>query len=150
MRPAKLILTACGCLSLAVALFQAVIVLSPAWSRSFGAPEPLLANPLMLLLVGLFVAGVFVVWALYAFSGAGYLRPLPLLWLGLIVIGAIYTLRGLFIVPIVLLVIQHVPLNEPLAPVAIVSALVSLCIGLLYLAGVGLADRRTLRQTTGW
>jgi putative oxidoreductase len=149
MRLAKPILIACGGLSLAVALFQAVIVLSPAWSRSFGAPEALLANPLMLLLAGLFVAGVFVVWALYAFSGAGYLRPLPLLWVGLPVIGAIYTLRGLFIIPIVLLVIQQVPLDEPLAPVAIVSALVSLGIGLLYLAGVALADRRTRRQTAG-
>lgn len=43
----------------------------------------------------LVVAVVFFVFALYAFSGAGIIRRLPLLKTGLIVIACVYTLRGL-------------------------------------------------------
>lgn len=50
-------------------------------------------------LVTLGVGAVFAVFAVRAFSGAGLVGRLPLLRSGLLVIGAIYTLRGLVAVP---------------------------------------------------
>ena len=45
-------------------------------------------------LVTLGVAAMLVVWAVYAWSGAGLIEPLPLLWPVLVAITAIYLLRA--------------------------------------------------------
>ncbi len=46
-------------------------------------------------MITLGVAAVLFIWAGYAFSGAGLISRLPLLRTGLVVITAIYLLRGL-------------------------------------------------------
>ncbi len=124
-----------GLLSLAVALFQVALGISPALSIYFGAPPDLLANPAALLITSLVVALIFAIWGLYGLSGAGLLRRLPLLRLGLLVIGAIYTLRGLLLIPLLLAGLGLLPSPEPILPQALLASLVSLLIGCLYLVG---------------
>ncbi len=93
-------LIAGGILSLvAAALHVAIIFGGPVWYRFFGAGERMAraaakGSP-MPTRVTLAIAAVLVLWAAYAFSGAGLIGKLPLLRLGLIVISAIYLLRGL-------------------------------------------------------
>ncbi|MET0554710.1 MAG: hypothetical protein ABW221_16840 [Vicinamibacteria bacterium] len=94
-----------------------------------GAPGPALVT------AGL--TAVFALWALYAFSGAVWLRRLPLLRTGLVAIGAVYTLRGLAVLPEAYgLVAGRTP---PVLPRQLVFSLVSLAIGLAYLVGTGRA-----------
>ena len=50
--------------------------------------------------VTFFIAAILATWGAYAFAGAGKLRPLPLMRTALIVISAIYLLRGLILLPI--------------------------------------------------
>ena len=135
MLNARRLLMIAGSLSLAVAVFQAAIVFSVPASRYFGAPEELLANPLMLIVAGLFMAVVFGLCGLYAFSGAGSLRRLPLLRLGLIVIGIVYTWRGIVVFPLLLVLLGYIQSPVPLLPQALASSAVALVIGVLYLAG---------------
>jgi hypothetical protein len=143
----KRLLQIAGLLSLAVALFQVVLGISPALSTYFGAPPELLANPAALLASSLIVALIFAIWGLYGLSGAGLIRRLPLLRLGLLVIGAIYTLRGLLLIPLLLASLGLLAAPEPILPQALLASLVSLLIGCLYLAGA-LASWRDLRPET--
>jgi len=68
------------------------------WYRFFGAGEAVAraaesGSPVPALMT-LAIAGVLGIWAAYAFSGAGRIRRLPLLRTGLVVISAVYLLRG--------------------------------------------------------
>jgi hypothetical protein len=144
MTSSKRMLQIAGLLSLLVALFQVALGLSPALSTYFGAPPNLLANPAALLASSLFVALIFAIWGLYGLSGAGLFRRLPLLRLALLVIGAIYTLRGLLLVPLLLASLGLLASPEPILPQALLSSLVSLLIGCLYLAGA-IASWRDLK-----
>ena len=88
------------CSLLAALLHLAVIAGGPSWYRTFGAGEQMaqmaergLWYPAAMTLV---VAAVLTVWGLYALSGAGIVRTLPLLKPALCAITAIYLLRGLF------------------------------------------------------
>ena len=85
-------------LSFFMAICQTFISLSPAAAAYFLAPPPLLENRWRLFLVGEAAALVMVVFGLYALSGAGSIRRLPLLRLGLTGISALYLLRGLFFI----------------------------------------------------
>jgi hypothetical protein len=131
----KRLLQIAGLLSLAVALFQIVLGFSPALSTYFGASPDLLANPVTLLAASLFVALIFAIWGLYGLSGAGLLRRLPLLRLGLLAIGAIYTLRGLLLIPLLLASLGLLASPEPILPQALLASFVSLLVGCFYLAG---------------
>jgi hypothetical protein len=131
----KRLLQIAGLLSLGVALFQVMLGISPALSTYFGASPELLANPVTLLVTSLFVALIFAIWGLYGLSGAGLFRRLPLLRLGLLVIGAIYTLRGLLLIPLLLASLGLLASPQPILPQALLASLVSLLIGCLYLAG---------------
>jgi hypothetical protein len=103
-RPGRAALLAGAAGSFAVAALHVAIVAigAPAY-RFFGAGERMardaaagsLAPPA--LTVGL--VAVFAVWGCYALAGAGGIRHLPWLRLGLATIAAIYTLRGLILVP---------------------------------------------------
>ena len=78
-----------------------------------------------------FLAAVFAIWAIYAFSGAGLLGRLPALRSGLIVIGVIYILRALALIPEIKMVMdQGYPLQF------VVFSTISLAAGLLYLIGI--------------
>ena len=124
-----------GIISFALALFQVVISFSPSWSLYFGAPPELADNPLLLIISGIFVSIIFIIFGLYGFSAAGDIRPMPFLRFGLIVIGGIYTLRGLLIVFQLLIIFEVVPSDEVMTPQLIASSIVSLIIGSIYIIG---------------
>lgn len=81
-------------------------------------------------LVTLAIAGVLLVWAVYAFSGAGIAPRLPFTKLALVLISAVYLLRAFAF-----------PLLRPVFPENsttfwLVSSGICLVLGLLYAVGV--------------
>jgi len=147
MELSKYLLLVAGILSFSVALFQAVITFSPAWSLYFGAPEVLVSNIPLLYLTGFIATVFFIIFGLYALSGVGFIRRLPLLRLGLLGIGSLYVLRGLVIIPILLVIMGYFQFSEPILATALSSSLVSLFIGLLYLIGtIGSWQRLQLKM----
>lgn len=80
-------------------------------------------------LVTIAIAMILLVWALYAFSGAGLIRRLPLLRTGLVLITAIFLLRAFALLPALML------RPELVDTFAIVSSLVVLAYGLVYAVG---------------
>jgi len=126
-----------GILSFAVALLHVIIIFVGASAyRYFGAGEDMAtaaesgsAFPALLTFV---LAGVFAIWGFYGLSGAGVVRRLPLLKIALLLIGAVYTLRG---VAVLQQLLQIAASSAEVAPREIVFSLVSLIIGLAYLIG---------------
>lgn len=133
--PARRSLLVAGTLSATIAtLHLIIVVLGPAGYLYFGAADlaPLAAagSPIPpLLTVGL--ALVFAIWAWYAFAAAGLVRRPPLLALGLWVIGAIYTVRGLALIPEVL----SFAYGGGVPPRFVAFSFVALATGLAYLVG---------------
>jgi hypothetical protein len=133
-------LVAGGVLSTMAALLHlAIIVGGPEWYRFFGAGERMAraaerghATPAI---YAVLIALILFVWAAYAFSGAGLLRRLPLLRTGLVTISAVYLLRGLALVPLLMFRPQVVD------SFAIWSSLIVLVYGICYAAGTWTAWR---------
>ena len=136
MKNHNIFLLTAGVLSLAVAVFQAVISFVPSWSAYFGSGETLASNPTLLLTAGLIVTVLFAIAGLYGLSGAGVIRRLPLLRTGLIVITLVYIYRGILFIPQFLVTIGALPSPEPIPLQYLLSSLVALIIGLLYLVGL--------------
>ena len=127
-------LIAAGVLSLLAALVHVCVIVGGAdWYRFFGAGEGMAhaaargsAAPALITLAVALILGV---WALYAFSGAGVIRRLPLLRTGLVAIAAIYLLRAAVLVPTVLF-------KPALVDTFLIwSSLVVLAYGLTYAVG---------------
>ena len=116
-----------------MAVCQAIISFSPVAAAYFRAPPSLLQDRTQLILIGGGAALVLVVFGLYALSGAGIIRRLPLLRLGLIGISALFLLRGLFFI-ISLLIVFGV-LNGELLIQGEISTLVFLGAGIAFLVG---------------
>ena len=127
-----------GCLSLAAsALHIAVIFGGPDWYRFFGAGEGMARaaergawQPTVMTLS---IAAVLAIWAGYAFSGAGLIARLPLLRTALVIISAIYLLRGL------LLFHALIFLPAVVTPFLVWSSLIVLIYGITYAVGTWLA-----------
>lgn len=123
-----------GGLSIAASLLHiGCIIGGPDWYRFFGAGEEMAQaaarGAWMPAIVTACIAIVLAIWAAFAFSGAGRIMRLPLLRTGLIVISAIYLLRGLILLPLLLLKPQLVD------SFAIWSSLIVLAYGLAYAIG---------------
>lgn len=93
-------LVVAGCLSGVAALIHlGCIVFGASWYRFFGAGEQMavMAEQGMIkpTIITLFIVVVLSLWSLYAFSAAGMIGRLPFMRLALIVITAIYLIRGL-------------------------------------------------------
>jgi hypothetical protein len=87
-------------------LHVAILFGGPTWYALFGAPEGLVAmaragNPRAPISC-LVIASILAVFAAYAFSGAGIIRRLPFLRLGLASIASVLLLRGLLFAPLIL------------------------------------------------
>lgn len=127
-------LVAGGILSLIAALLHlATIVGGPDWYRFLGAGEAIAkaaerGSPVPALIT-LGIAAVLLIWAAYAFAGAGLVRPLPLLRTGLVVISAIYLVRGLMLVPALAVTGGRVD------PFTLWSSLIVLGYGIAYAVG---------------
>ena len=143
-----------GILSFAVALLHVIIIFigAPAY-RYFGAGEDMAmaaeSGSAFPAVVTLFLVAIFAIWGFYGLSGAGVIRRLPLLKIALILIGAVYTLRG---VAVFQQLFQIATSSVEVAPREIVFSLVSLVIGLAYLIGTisnwrGLVASNRLVQT---
>jgi hypothetical protein len=142
-------LKAAAGLSFFMAVCQTVISLSPAAAAYFQAPPPLLENRWQLFLVGEAAAVVLVIFGLYALSGAGTIRRLPLLRLGLIGISSLYLLRGLFLILSVLVILGV--LQGELLIQGEISTLVFLAAGIAYAIGtaVNWKDMQMRREPSG-
>lgn len=131
-----LILAAGG--SFAVCLLHLVaIVIGPAAYRLLGAGEDFAywaeAGSPIPALITFGLAGLFAIFGCYALSGAGILRRLPLLGLGLLGIAALYTLRGaLVFLELGLALASQIPLDL----LNILYSSVSLAVGLIHFAGI--------------
>lgn len=101
-------LVAGGLLSAAAAMLHlGVIAGGASWYRFFGAGEAMArmaeqGSPRPALIT-LGIAAMLSAWAAYAFAGAGLLRRLPLMRTALVLISAIYLLRGLVLFPMLAL-----------------------------------------------
>jgi len=132
----KRFLVLAGISGLLLAVFQVVITFNPAWSFYFGAPKNITDNYPLLVTTGVIAALFFAIFGLYGLSGAGVIRRLPLLRPGLCAISAVFILRGLLIVPQLLVITGLRPVVAPLPARFVVSSLISLTIGVIYLVGM--------------
>jgi hypothetical protein len=129
----KLWLKVAAGLSFFMAICQTVISLSPAAAAYFQAPPSLLENRLQLLLIGEGAALILVIFGLYALSGAGSIRHLPLLRLGLTGISSLFLLRGLFFI-LTMLALLGILKGEILVQ-GVVSDMVFLAAGITFAVG---------------
>ena len=123
-----------GLLSLAASLLHiGCIIGGPDWYRFFGAGEQMATmaeqGSMTPTLLTLGIAVILAIWAAYAFSGAGLLPRLPLLRTGLVTISAIYLLRGLALIPALIINRGNV------MPFVLWSSLIVLVYGLAYAIG---------------
>ncbi|HEY0155346.1 MAG TPA: hypothetical protein VGB92_25250 [Longimicrobium sp.] len=124
----------------AALLHVAIIVGGPDWYRFFGAGERMARlaarGSIYPAVITACIAAILAVWALYAFSGAGVIRRLPLLRLALSLIAAVFLARGILGVPLVLLV-DDVYTNQLRAKMTfmIVSSAICVALGLCYAIG---------------
>ena len=134
-------LIAGGVLSLIAAVLHLAVIAGGAdWYRAFGAGEEMAmgaaAGSLVPPLVTAAIAIILAVWAAYAFAGAGLIRRPPLLRTGLVLISAIYLLRGLVLVPILILSPQA---RAAISSFDLWSSAIVLIYGLAYALGTWLA-----------
>lgn len=122
--------------TLAAALHLAIIIGGGPWYRFFGAGERMAraaeAGRRYPALVTLGIAGILFVWAAYALSGAGLLMPLPFLKSALTAIAAVYMVRGMVIVPLLLVA------ADKMTSFAVWSSLVCLVYGIVHVVGLAL------------
>ncbi len=135
MNNSKHILLMAGVICFVLALFQAVIGFSPSLSLYFGAPEGLAKNIYALIFVSFSVSGVLVLFGFYSLSGAGCIRRLPLLKHVLVFISSVYVLRGVLLIPELLIVFGVLDVSIPVAPRFIIFSMGSLLIGLTFMVG---------------
>ncbi len=132
------LLIAAALANVAVGLLHVYVIAkgAPAY-RQFGAGEQMATlaerGSWLPALVTWGITGTFMVFAAYYFSAAQWLPPLPWLRLGVLVVAALYTLRGLAIFPLMLT-------RRYLSPFEQWSSLVSLGIGVLHIAAVWAHD----------
>jgi di/tricarboxylate transporter len=139
----RLWLKVAAVLSFSMAACQAVISVWPAAAGYFQAPPSLLNDRVRLFVVGGAAALIPVLFGLYALSGAGVIRRLPLLRTVLVAIGSLFLLRGLFIIVTFLVVMGILQGRVSLPGVA--SHLVFLAAGVVYLGGA-VVNWKTLRS----
>ena len=107
LRTASACLLFAGAASSAGALLHVAILFGgPDWYAFFGAPGGMVAmaraGNLRAPVSCLIIAAILLVFAVYAFSGAGTVRRLPFLRPGLASIAAVLLLRGVLLVPLIL------------------------------------------------
>lgn len=123
--------------ALAALLHLAVIAGGPDWYRFFGAGEELAQaaeqGSLRPVAITIAIALILLLWAGFAWSGAGRLRRLPLLRTALVAITVIYLARGLLLIPVAI----NVPYRE--GAFDYWSSLIVLVYGIVHAIGTWLA-----------
>lgn len=134
-QPINHLLVAGAVLSLMAALLHVACIFGgPAWYRFFGAGEGMARaaerGSWYPALATLGIACVLLAWAAYALSAAGVLSPLPLLKVGVVAMTALYLLRGLLLVPVLVFKLSQA------TPFVVWSSLVCLGYGVVHLVGL--------------
>jgi len=137
-------LFAAGLATALAALVHLMIPLGgPAWYVFFGAPPRLVrmaeAGALHPIIMCVVIAALLSVCSAYAFSGAGFLPPLPLLRLGLLGMAGVFLLRGVGFIVLERLrpgSLTHISGSQGIDTFLVVSSLVCLLIGLAYALGL--------------
>ena len=123
-----------GLSAIAAVLHVAIVIGGPAWYRFFGAGEQFAAAAASgrwwPAIITLGIACMLGLWAAYALSGAGVIRPLPLLKLALVLITSVYLLRGLVLVPAFLFA------RSSITPFVFWSSVVCIGYGVFHLLGL--------------
>ncbi len=108
--------------------------MGPDWYRFFGAGEQMArmaaAGHWYPTVASLVIASILSAWALYALSGAGVIRKLPLLRLALCAITAVYLMRG----TVFMFLMPYFPGNS--LTFWITSSAICLGFGVVYLIGL--------------
>ena len=138
-----------GALTGAASLLHiAIIIGGPRWYRFFGAGERMArlaaSGSLYPAVVTSTLAVILAVWALYALSGAGFVRPLPFLRLALAVIAAVYLIRGILGIPLIL--VMDDPYSHQLKAkmtFMIVSSAFCIMLGICYAIGTKAITKRS-------
>ncbi len=128
-------------LSALAALIHAVAPLAgPDWYRFFGAGERMArmaaAGHWYPTFASLVIASILAAWALYALSGAGVIRKLPLRRLALCAITAVYLLRG----TVFIFLMPYFPGNS--LTFWLISSAICLAFGIVYFIGLRQVWRR--------
>jgi hypothetical protein len=135
MTPPSRWLTAAAALCFVIALVHlALIFMSPYAYGFVGVPQLGRAKAAGYAYPDLMSAGltlIFAAFGAYALSGAGRIRRLPLLRVALVLIGAVFTLRGLVLFP----QLVQLAAGDGAPPRMAVFSLVSLVTGVAFLAG---------------
>jgi len=133
----KSFLIAAGVISALISILHAILATRPELYRYIVPGQESALSRMaeegstVTIIASIFLALIFALWALYAFSGAGLIGSLPLLRTGLIAIGVIYVLRSLFLpAEINMVLTQGYPFRF------VIFSAVSLVTGLLYLIGI--------------
>lgn len=120
--------------AIAALLHLGCIIFGAPWYRFLGAGEQMAqlaesgsSQPSIITLI---ITSILGIWSLYALSGAGVIRKLPLLRTGLCVITAIYLIRGTVFFPLM----AYFPDNSPLF--WIVSSSICFFYGVVHLIGL--------------
>ena len=133
MQKNPLLILAAICSGTAAVLHLGCIVFGASWYRAFGAGEAMAqmaeAGLVYPTVVTSILVAILTIWSLYALSGAGVIRKLPLLRTALCLIAAIYILRGVAFIPLM----PMFPENS--LTFWLVSSGVCLSFGLLYVLG---------------
>ena len=120
--------------ALAALLHLGCIVFGAPWYRFLGAGERMaqmdLAGHWYPTVATLAITAILLVWSLYAFSGAGVIRKLPLTRVALCAITAVYLLRGVAFAPL----LPHFPDNS--TTFWIVSSGICLVMAVVHLIGL--------------
>jgi hypothetical protein len=129
-------LIAGGVMSTLISVLHVVLAIYPTLYRYIGPDQSALTEMAeqgssVTTIASVALALIFALWAIYAFSATGLIRPLPLLRTALIAIGVIYILRALFLLSEINMVLtQGYPFRF------VVFSTISLVAGLLYLIGI--------------
>jgi len=130
-----------GIMALMASLMHVLIIIGgEKWYLFFGAGRGFAQlakeGSMFPIIITFVIAIVLGVWSLYAFSGTKLIGPLPFLKPILLLITAIFLLRGLLGIPMVYL-IDNPYLNElkEKGVFMIISSLISTAIGIFYLLG---------------
>lgn len=137
MNRAQKLLSLGGATSFFLALLHVGAVFGgEAAARFFTAPRPVLLliqqRSLWIIPVLLVIVTILGGFGLLAWSGAGRMRRLPFLRTGLVAVSTIYLLRGIVIIPLALLALQH---PGRVQWQAFLFCVVALALGVVYLTG---------------
>ncbi len=131
----KRLLIFAGIICFILSIFQISIGFSPSLSLYFGAPESLVKNTNALILTSIIIGAILALFGLYAFSGAGKFVRLPWLKQILLGIGVIFLLRGILLIPELLVVFNVIESSIPVAQRFIYFSIGALIIGFIFIKG---------------